>query len=92
GYTSRDRPLAFFDGEIDDRYPALERVVGVSTGAADKAYPFPLLAETGVANDTVGGEPIVVFWGAPDTADALDAFEVAEGRGIGTGVAYRATV
>ena len=87
GYSSRTAPYPFFTGEIDPSYPALERVVGVTIGAAATAYPFPLLAEAGAVNDTVGRVPIAVFWGG-DTADALDTRVVADGRAIGTGIAY----
>jgi hypothetical protein len=89
GYSSRSAPFAgFFDGEPDPRFPALERVVGVRIGAATKAFPFSVIAEEQAVNDVVGGEPVTVWWGAPDTADPLDDLRVADGRGIGTGVAY----
>ncbi|MFQ5947518.1 MAG: DUF3179 domain-containing (seleno)protein, partial [Acidimicrobiia bacterium] len=90
GYSSRSGPL--FAQELDDRFPALERVVGVNVGEAAKAYPFSLITETGVVNDTLGGVPIVVFWGAADTADALDRRDITESQGIGTGIAYHSTV
>lgn len=86
-YSSSASPF-LFDGELDDRYPALSRVVGVTAGGVDKAYPFSALEEERVANDEVGGEPVVVFWGAEETADALDTSVIAEAEGIGTGIAY----
>lgn len=93
GYSGQSRPYgAFFDGDVDPRFPAMERVVGLNLSGNEKAYPFSLLAETRVANDVVGGIPIVVFWGAPDTADALDAGSIRDSQGIGTGIAFFATV
>lgn len=90
GYSSLTGPNpAFFRGEYDDRLPALERVIGVGAGGEDKAFPFSLMSEIRAANDVVGGTPVVVFWGAADTADALDAARVVEGRSIGTGLAFR---
>ena len=86
-YSSRERPLNFFTGDIDDRFPALDRVVGVSVGDTDKAYPFSLLTDARVVNDNIEGTPIVVFWGSEDTADALDSSLIAEARGVGTGIA-----
>jgi hypothetical protein len=91
-YSSRERPYAFFRGEIDDRFPALERVVGVTIGEIDKAYPFSLISQVRVVNDQIEGQPLVVFWGASDTADALDRAVIANGEGIGTGVAYSSIV
>ena len=38
-YSSSQRPF-LFDGEIDDRFPPLDRVVGVTVNGIDKAYPF----------------------------------------------------
>jgi len=87
-YSSRPAPYGFFTGEIDDRYPALERVVGVTLEGVEKAYPFSVINDHLAVNDTIGDEPVVVFWGAADTADALDSGSIADSIAIGTGVAY----
>ncbi|NNC92966.1 MAG: DUF3179 domain-containing protein [Acidimicrobiia bacterium] len=92
GYSSRTTPFGFFDqNDLDDRFPALERVVNVTVGETAKAYPFSIIKEAGVGNDTVAGVDVVVFWGG-DTADALDATEIAQAAGIGTGIAFNRTV
>ena len=89
GYTSRAAPYpSFFDDEIDDRFPALERVVGVRVGDAAKAYPFSIIAVERTVNDIFARQPVTVWWGAADTADPLDSNTTAGGAGIGTGVAY----
>ncbi len=87
-YSSGARPYSFFQGEIDDRYPALSRVVGVTIDQGDKAYPFSEISEARVVNDDIGGRPVVVFWGAEETTDALDAGDISEARAVGTGIAY----
>ena len=93
GYSSRGQPFgSFIQGEIDDRFPALERVVGVNIGDSAKAYPFSVISEERTVNDVVDGVPIVVFWGAEDTADPLDSEVIILGQAIGTGVAYHRTV
>ena len=91
GYSTRAAPYSFFTDEIDPRYRALERIVGVTEGGGATAYPFPVISEAGAVNDSVGGVPVAVFWGG-DTADALDTRNVSEGRSIGTGLAYLRTV
>lgn len=91
GYSTRSAPYPFYTGEVDPRYRALERVVGVTEGGGATAYPFPVISEVGAVNDFVGGVPIAVFWGG-DTADALDTRNLSDGRSIGTGLAYRRTV
>ena len=87
GYSSSDRPF-LFEGDLDERFPALERVVGVTVDGRDKAYPFSVISQVGAVNDIVSDTPIVVFWGAPDTADALDTADITQGKSVGTGVAY----
>jgi hypothetical protein len=91
-YSSRDRPYNFLSGEIDDRFPALERVVGISVNGIDKAYPFSLINEVRVVHDNLAGQEVVVFWGASDTADALDSGLIADSIGIGTGIVYNPVV
>ena len=90
GYSSSAIPF-LYDGDIDDRYAALSRVVGVTTGGEAKAYPFEEIETVGVVNDVVGSVPIVVFWGG-GTLDALDSDTVAHGRVVGSGIAYMSTV
>jgi len=93
GYTSRSGPYAqFFPGELDDRFEALSRVVGVRVDGENKAYPFGVIADEMAVNDEVNGTKLVVFWGAPDAADPLDAFTTAGGAAIGTGIAFDRTV
>ena len=90
-YDSASRPF-LFSGEVDDRYPAMERVLAVVLGETNKAYPFSLISEERAVNDEVAGQPIVVFWGDESTASALSDPEIAEGRAVGTGAAYSRTV
>jgi hypothetical protein len=93
GYSSRNAPIGgFFTAELDDRFPALERVVAVTIDESTTGYPFSIISESRVVNDEVGGMPIAIFWGAPSTTDALDGFQVADGQAIGTGVAFDAVV
>ena len=87
GYSSSSRPF-LFGGELDDSLPALSRVVGVTVNNEYRAYSFDDLARLRVINDTLDGVPIAVMWGAAHTADALDDTIIADGRPIGTGVAF----
>ncbi len=85
-YSSGAAPF-LFDGEPDPRYPALSRVVGVTVDGAEKAYPFEVLSDELAINDEIGGVPIAVLWGG-DTADALDASQIADSVAIGSAIAY----
>ncbi len=89
GYSSRNAPIGgFFTAELDERFPALERVVAVTVDESTTGYPFSIISQSRVVNDDVGGSPVAIFWGAPSTTDALDSFQVADGQPIGTGVAF----
>jgi hypothetical protein len=90
-YSDRYTPAMPVIGEPDNRYLPLERVVGVTAGGVDKAYPWSLLREQRAINDVVGGVAVAVLWGS-DTADALDEPLVAAGDAIGTGLALNPVV
>ncbi len=92
GYdTIGSRPF-LFDGQVDGRLQAMERVVTVtfndSVGkqTVDVAYPYRVLAESSVINDSQGGHDLVVFY-TTGTSSALGAGEIARGADVGaTGV------
>ncbi len=93
GYSGRDAPLeAFFAGEIDARLPALERVVGITLNDEHVAVAFAVAQGRRAIDLEVGGEPVVVLWGAESTVDALDGFTVVAGDAIGTALAYSSEV
>ena len=86
GYDDIDNVPFLYHGERDPRLPPMERVVAVSLGEADKAYPHRVLADKRVVDDTLNGEPIVVLY-SHGTASALGASRIAEARDAGaTGV------
>jgi hypothetical protein len=82
GYSSSSRPF-LFNGEIDERLPALSRVVGLDLDGVTRAYPFETIMTAGAINDTVGETPVAVLW-AGDTADALDDSVIGISDAIGT--------
>ncbi len=86
GYSSRSEPYVPVGDDIDDRFPALERVVGVDLGEG-KAYPFSVIAEEPAVNDEIDGTPIAVLWGG-ETLDALDQPRISQSRSVGTGIAF----
>ncbi len=87
GYDDVSEDPFLFDGELDDRLPAKERVIGTGDAVGDPvAVPLELVLEAGVVETQVDGDPVII-WAAPGTASALDAGEVADGRDVGaTGV------
>lgn len=65
----------------------MARVLTVDLNGEAVAYPYDVLQEVHMVNDTVGGTPLVVFW-ASGTASALGAATLAAGRDVGTPVAF----
>lgn len=82
GYDSSATPF-LFQGDLDGRLPALERVVGTVIDGKAKAYPFPIAAEMGVINDQIGETPLAIFH-KPGTASALDQASIADSRDVGS--------
>ncbi|MCK5645825.1 MAG: DUF3179 domain-containing protein [Anaerolineales bacterium] len=62
GYDDVNSSPRFPGLDDDDRLPAMERIAAVVIDGRAKAYPFSALEINQVANDTINGAPIVVFW------------------------------
>jgi hypothetical protein len=88
GYDRADESPFLFFGTADGRIAPKERVATVGEGSDAIAFAYPELSEVGAVHETVGGEPIVVFW-APGTRSALDSSAIDEGADVGTTGVYR---
>lgn len=71
GYDRVDNPPFLFDGVTDGRLLPKERVVTVTIGDVEAAFPFSVLAKEGTVNYNVGGTDLAVFF-KPGTRSALD--------------------
>jgi hypothetical protein len=81
GYDSSANPF-LFQGQPDDRLFPTERVLAGVIGGEAIAYPFPLLSEAIVINDTVGGQDVVAIW-QPGATSALDQASIDDSRDVG---------
>lgn len=86
GYDSTDRPF-LYDGALDTRLPATERVVGISLGDVARAYAFADVAVQGVINDELAEQAVVIFFKG-GVSSALDAALIDEGRDVGSTVVF----
>ena len=82
GYDSASTRPFLFDGKPDGRLAPKEHVVTVSLGGEDVAYPYTLLKQRRVIQDTVGGTQIVVFYRS-GTSSALDSGSLPDGFDLG---------
>lgn len=86
GYDSSTSPF-LFRGELDDRLPATARVLAGEFGDDLIAYPFDVLQEARVINDTVGDLDVVAFW-QPGATSALDRSSIDDSRDVGMAALY----
>ena len=91
GYDTPGNDPFLFDGDVDGRLDAVDRVVAVEIGTEAVAYPFSRLLEHPAVNDAIGGEPIVVFY-RPGVASPLDRSAIADSKDVGQGVVFRRAV
>ena len=86
GYDDITSRPFLFEGEVDGRFTAMTRVVGINDDSAAVAVPLATLRERRVVATTFGDRVLTVWW-TPGTSSALDADAVADGDDIGaTGV------
>ena len=86
GYDSGGGRPFLFSGELDDRLPVMERVVGLNMGDTAVAYPFMLFESSPVINDSIEGTDIAIFF-APGTLSVFKGVMGSENPVVGsTGV------
>jgi hypothetical protein len=92
GYDSINSSPFLYDGPATpNELPPMARVTTVELGGETVAYPNEVLQESGVANDTVGGVDVAVFW-QPGVASALDSGSIANGQDVGANAVFARTV
>lgn len=88
-YAGYDNPAGtpfLFDGTLDERLPAMARVVSVRLDDVAIAYPYTLLAGARVINDAPAGHDLAIFY-TLGTNSALGAADIASAADVGaTGV------
>jgi len=90
GYDTNPNPF-LFRGDIDERLDsAVTHVLATDINDSPKAYPFDLIREAGVINDTIGETSVVIFYQS-GVATALGESVIDNGRDIGTAGMYDAT-
>jgi hypothetical protein len=94
GYDDIDNDPFLFEGDVDGRYTAMTRVVGVATPGDDaSAVAFPLLdlRARGAVPATLDGDAIVALW-IPGSTSALDLAGVSGGVDVGATGVFRSSV
>ena len=90
-YTHYDAPDNYpflYDGpQPPSALAPLSRVLALEFQGDTVAYPYPVLEEHRVVNDTVGNTPVAILW-LTGAASALDVGRIAEGRDVGSALAF----
>lgn len=73
GYDDISKRPFLYRGDDDDRLPPMEKVITVSIGSVDKAYPHSVTRTTRVINDRIAGRPVLVVHGEGATTALGDA-------------------
>ena len=81
-YDSKPNPRLFF-GEIDDRLPAMERVIDIQSKGEFKIYPHSIVAKEKVINDEFNGLELVLFFQS-GTNSILDVKDISKAKDIGS--------
>jgi uncharacterized protein DUF3179 len=91
GYDNiHSRPF-LFSGQVNGRYTAMTRLVGIRYGGAAVAVLLTTLRRRRVIDLTLAGHPVTVWW-QPGTASALSSPTVAGGADVGATGAFSPVV
>jgi hypothetical protein len=92
GYDNVNSSPFLYDGPATPgQLPAMARITTVELNDEAVAYPNLVLQEAGVANDSVGGVDVVVFW-QPGLASALGNSSIAQGEDVGASGVFERTL
>ena len=86
GYDRAERDPFLFDGELDERFPPMTRLVGLGD-REPVAILLDQLVEERTVHTEVDGRGAVVVW-APGQASALDTASIDAGREVGQTAAF----
>lgn len=86
-YTSYDNlentQPRLFKGEVDERLPAMERVIDIEVDGKSKVYPLSKISKKQVVNDNFLGQPVVLFH-TEKTVSVLDENNISQSKQIGS--------
>jgi hypothetical protein len=91
GYDGPDAQPFLFDGEVDERFPPMTRVVGVEEDGEAVAITIDAMTSDRVVETTVGDRDVTVLW-TPGQASALDTADIDSGRDVGQTGAFLAEI
>src|SRR6516225_199950 len=82
GYDNINSQPFLFSGQVNGRYTAMTRLVGIRYGSQAVAVLLSTLRRRRVIDLTLAGQPVIVWW-QPGTASALSSPTIAGGSDVG---------
>jgi len=76
-----------YNGEVDDRLPAMERVLDIQVNGEYKIYPISKIQEEGVIQDNFNDLEIVIFHKS-GTVSAMDNAQIQHSRDVGSSTIF----
>tara|TARA_R110002096_G_scaffold345818_3_gene539284 strand:+ start:2837 stop:3967 length:1131 start_codon:yes stop_codon:yes gene_type:complete len=82
-YDNIDNETPFlFKEKVDERLPAMERIVDISFDGITRIYPLTAIKKEMVINDEINNNPIVIFH-ETKTLSVLDSKEIDKSKAVG---------
>jgi len=78
---SNEKPRLFF-GDVDERLPAMERIINVQFDEIHRIYPLSEITKAKVINDNAHGKQVAIFY-QQGTVSVLDKKDIKESKDIG---------
>ena len=91
GYDDINQRPFLFDRRVDERLPAMERVLSVTVDGANRIYPFTDLKSQKLVNDRFAGQPLVVF-ATGELLSVLDTSSISKARTVVEATAWSSLV
>ncbi|MBN4051987.1 DUF3179 domain-containing protein [Cytophagaceae bacterium AH-315-L13] len=71
-----------FKGKVDDRLPAMERIININVNGTDIIYPLSIINKKGVINDNPHNYPVVIFFQS-GVVSVMDKSEIKNSKDVG---------
>ncbi|MBL4752925.1 MAG: DUF3179 domain-containing protein [Flavobacteriales bacterium] len=85
------KPYRFFKDKVDDRLPAMERVITVFSDGKDFVYPLSVVSSEKVINHDPNGLSVAVFFKS-GTVSVMDNKDISKSKDIGAVTVFERTV
>lgn len=80
-----------FKGKVDDRLPAMERIINIRSNGEHKIYPLSIIQEKGVINDEFDDQKVVFFYDDGMTS-VLDDGDISKAKKVGSVTVFEPVV